>query len=451
MSHWEDEEEDYGDVPRFDPAESAIKTDHPDKYLHTVLKRKFIEQYVNEHPGQIKDTEELYKLSIAKNYKVTEYYVERIIRHYYETDLPYEDDLESVDKHRFPSNKEIKRFLKISWYSIDWDAIDRYCGSQPTGESRKELLENLQTYFKLLKKKVLEYYPQIENFTARGFKELERSLYTINYILWTDLMEAVERHLGINKEHYEEMDRQLEKKQKEREERKKALKNKGEDWLSKWEKMTDEEKDEHEKKIEENEKLKERAIVFADKVVEEASRKFLELSPDLNIADDDFLAKAIHYCWRNYYETFYSINERAEHYKTSDELYKEKYTYSARFDEAPFFDVYKRMKEKNVPMAVETFIECLDKEGKEEVYFEIYREELGNLLLSNIYETFPTLLNSTPEAMKQIKNYAFGTSRHIVPELYDVCDRILKIDTKVYDDWDTRIEELQRKKFEGLE
>lgn len=451
MSLWE--EEDNGDVPEFDPAESAIKTDHPDKYLHVVLKRKFIEQYDKEHPGQIQDTEELYKLSLGKSYNITEHYVKRIIWHYYKTDLPYEDDLEPVDKHSFPSNKEIRRFLKISWYSIDWDAIDRYCDSQPTGENKEDLVNSLQVYFKILKKKVLEYYPQLENFTARGFKELERSLYTINYILWTDLMEAAERHLGINKEHYEEMDRQSEKKRKEREERKKAKEKEkvGEDWLSKWEKMTDEEKDEQEKKEDEFEKLQERAIVFADKVVVEVSKKFLELSPELNIAYDDFLAKAIHICWRTYYEVFYSIHKKVEHYKTTDELFKEKYTYPSRLDESPFFDVYKRMKEKNVPGALETFIECLDEEGKDEVYFEIYREEIGNLLLSNIYETFPAILNFTSEAMKQIKNYAFWIARHSVPDFYDVCDRILKVDTKAIEDWDKRIEEHQRKKFEGLE
>ena len=449
MSLWEDEEEDTGDVPEFDPAESHLKTEDYESCLHMVLKRKFVEQYNKEHPGQISDIAKLFKKFYSINFIWAEDYVERIIRHYYKSEIPYEDDLEPIDENSFPSNNELKRFLKKSQYTIDWDAIDRYCNSQPTSKNEKEQLKELQSYFKLLKMKVLEYYPQLENLPSRGFKELERSLYTINYILWTDLFEAVERHLGIKKEYYEEIDRQLAQKRKEREERKKVIKNEGEDWLAEWEKMTDEEKAEREKMWEEREKLQQRAFDFANKVVVEMSNTFVDFYPNLDLPWEDFLAKADNECWVTYRDTYMIIHEMVEHYKTTDEPFKEERP--SRLDDNQLFDIYKRMKEKNVPGAVEAFLDSLDENGAIEVYFEIHREGLGKTLLSNIYEAFPVILNFTSEAMKLIKNEIFGLARFNLKELYGVRDRILKVGTQYTEEWDQKVEEYQRKKFEGLE
>ncbi|NJO91235.1 MAG: hypothetical protein HC831_21415 [Chloroflexia bacterium] len=447
MSFWEDEE-DTGDVPEFDPAESPLKTEDYESHLNMVLKRKFIEQYNKEHPGQISDTATLFLKYYTISFIWAEDYVERIIRHYYKSEIPYEDDLEPVDKNSFPSNNELKRFLKRIGYSIDWDAIDRYCNSQPTGENEKKQLKELQNYFKLLKKKVFEYYPQLEKLPSRGFRELERSLYTINYILWTDLQEAVERHLGINKEYYEEADRQLVQKRKEREERKKVIKNEGEDWLAEWEKMTDEEKEEREKLWEEREKLNQKAFDFGNKLVVEMSKTFVGFYPQLDAHYEDFLAKADKECWITYRDTYLIIHKIVEHFKTTDEPIEEG-NESWYDDELQLFYIYKRMKEKNVPGAVETFLDCLDEDGKIVVYFEIHREGLGNTLLSNIYEAFPIILNFTSGAMKQIKNKIFGLARFNLKELYSVRDRILKVGTHYAEEWDQKMEEYQRKKFEG--
>lgn len=450
MSLWEDEE-DNGDVPEFDPAESPLKTDDYESYLHIVLKRKFVAQYDNDHVGQIDDTNGLFKKYYSINYIWAEEYVESLIRHYYKSEIPYEDDLEPVDTSNFPSDKELKRFLKATGYSIDWDAIDRYCGSQPTGENKEELLKDLQVYLKILKEKVLEHYPQLEKLPSRGFKELERSLYTINYIQWTDLIEAVERFLGINKEYYEKADRELAQKRKEREERRKVIANEGEDWLETWNKMTDEEKEEREKIWEEREKLQQKAFAFASKLVVEMSNTFVDFYPELDLPWEDFLAKANNECWFYYRDAYYEVHEIVEHYKNTDEPFEEKYPYSSRLDDSQLFDIYKRMREKNVPGALEAFLDSLDEGGKIEVYFRIHQEGLGNTLLSEMYKAFPSILDFTPDAMNQIKSNVFGTARFNVKQMYEVRDRILKVGTQYAKEWDNRIEEHQRKKFEGLE
>lgn len=448
MSLWEDEEEN-GDVPEFDPADSPVRKNDPTRYLHIELLRKFIETYNKDYHGQIKETEKLLEKSISKNLMITENYVEKIIRHYYKSELPYEDDLEPVNENSFPDNKELKRFLKRNGYFIDWDAIDHYCDSQPDSEKSKEQLKSLQTYFKILKTIVFEYYPQLENLPSRGFRELERSLYTINYILWTDLLEAVERHLGFRKEYYEEMDRQLAQKKKEREQRKKVIKNEGEDWLAEWEKMTEDEKAEREKMWEERERLQQRAFDFANKVVVEMCKTFIGFYPNLDLPWEDFLAKADKECWVTYRDTYTIVYEIVEHYKITDEPYKE--MIPSILDDNPLFDLYKRIREKNVPGAVETFLECLDEDGKSEVYFEMHREGLGNTLLSNIYEAFPVILNFSSDAMILIKDEIFGLARFNLKELYGVRDRILKVGLKYSEDWDRKIEEYQRKKFNGEE
>jgi hypothetical protein len=449
MSFWEDEE-DTGDVPEFDPAESPIRKNDARRFLHTELMQEFIENYSKAFPGKINEPEELLKKSIGKNFMITEQYVEKIIRHYYKSEIPYETDLEAVDKNNFPSDNELKRFLKRVGYSINWDVIDHYCGSQPSGRDKEELLKKLQNYFKILKRKVFEYYPQLENLPSRGFKELERSLYTINYILWTDLLEQVERFLGINKEYYDKIDRELEQKRKEREQRKKVIKNEGEDWLEKWDKMTDDEKAEQEKIWDEREKLRQIAFEFGNKLVVEMSKTFIDFYPEENLPWEDFLAEADNECWITYRDTYLIIHEIVEHFKISDEPIEEN-DYSYRDDELQLFYIYKRMKEKNVPGAVETFLECLDEDGKIIVYFEIHREGLGNTMLSNIYEAFPAILNFTSDAMKQIKNKVFGLARFNLKQMYAVRNHILKVGVKYREEWDNRIEEYQRKKFEGLE
>jgi hypothetical protein len=76
---------------------------------------------------------------------------------------------------------------------------------------------------------------------------------------------------------------------------------------------------------------------------------------------------------------------------------------------------------------------------------------LGNTLLSNIYEAFPAILNFALDAMMLIKDEIFGLARFNLKELYSVRDRILKVVTKYVEEWDQKMEDYQRKKFEGLE
>jgi hypothetical protein len=211
MEDWEDDDDDSGDLEPFDPTKSVVKINSYFDYLDVVCKKKFIDLYCQQFPNVKLDKKEFFKkFPVYGTHLFIETYVEGIIRHYYyHPELPFEDDLMPVDKANFPSNAEIKRFLKEHSYSNDFYSIDRYTNSQPSDNGKDMNIESLLEYFKLLKFLVFQYYPQLSELPARGFRELERSLYTLNYIFWISLHEAKDRMLGINKAFYDELDQKL--------------------------------------------------------------------------------------------------------------------------------------------------------------------------------------------------------------------------------------------------
>ena len=442
MSTWEDEND--GDLEEFDPAKSAIDTKNYFNNLDVVYRDEFIELFIKQFP-QYKDIDKkkFYDTHVSVAvFFVVEDYVQPLIRHYYYSTLPYEDDLEPVGLNAFPSDKEIKRFLKARWGSTDFDLIDKYTGSQPNLDDKEKSLELMLPYFEILKRMVHKYYPQMEHLPSRGFRELERSLYTITYLSWMDLYEAKERVLGINKDYYDKIDKELKQKKEGREKRKAAREKKNTG--KKWNDLTDEEKEAHKKEWEEMEQMEEIEYEFLERLYVKMANRFLELYPELDLPYDDFLAKTKSKCNGSYQSIFFIVCRMLKHFKESDGPYKNDAFQFTSSD----YEYYLRLKNEGEEVA-EAYLNQLDDWDKEWLIFDINWHEMGKAMLSEFYNTFPFMVDLSSAAMLEIKNQVFGAARYNLKEFFGVRNRVLKVESKAMKKWDDKIEQIERKHFEG--
>ena len=448
MANWEDEDEDedYGDLEPFDPAKSVIPHDNYFLWPDTVCKDRFIELFFRQFPELGLDKKEFSdQFPLEGICLIVENYVKGIIRHYYDSKLPYEDDLKPVDKTNFPDNAEIKRFLIANGNSIDFYVIDRFTNSQPSDLDKEIQLQSLQEYFKLVKALAFDYYPQLEHLPARGFRELERSLYTINYLYWTSMHEAKDRLLGINKPFYDELDlKRKERDDKRRERWKKQQEAEGESFYEKYEKMTDEEMDEREKEWEESDKLIMKEHAMREQLLFQMSDKFLEIYPELNFPREDFIAKVDSECWITYRDTFYIVHKMLEHYKISNERYNKDARVPTVFSA---YKTYQELLKKGNQQDMDDFLSDLEDWDKGWLEFDIKWNEMAKTMLKVIYDTFPKMIDLPASAMLEVKNEVFGLARFNLKEMFAARDRLLKVSTEIFEKHDKQIEDMRRQKF----
>ena len=158
--------------------------------------------------------------------------------------------------------------------------------------------------------------------------------------------------------------------------------------------------------IEERIRLEEIEFKFRERLYIKMGKRFLELYPGLDLPYEDFLAKTKTECWRSYQAIFYTVHDMLKHFKKSDEPFKPG---SHQFT-SPDYEYYLELKEQNEE-AAEAYLNELDEWESNLHRFDMNWYEMGKTALSEIYETFPEMINLSLAAMLEIKNSVYGMAR----------------------------------------
>jgi hypothetical protein len=419
----DDDDDDFFDSGQepFDPAKSVLSNEGNEDRFHLACVCRYIELYQQQYPAQNIDYEQLKNSYYFNSNIPADWYIERIIRHYYYCNEPFEEDIMPVDENNFPSKEEIKRFLDANNCFIEKAIFDQFLNPQPIDCEKEVQLVQLQQYFKILKAEALRFYPQIEKLPARGFRELERNLYTINYLRWIKLHEFKDRLLGLNKDYFDEIDRKKKEENDDMSSKKniddKILKIIADhcffDIAQKW------------RELGIDEKLK---ANMCNRLCEEMTDKYLEIYPQYNLPRLDFLAKVKTECLYEYQNVFSKVHGCIEHYRTSDEPYTKK---RIIYRESKEYKHYKELVKLNKSkQEIDNYINSLEYSERDYLQFEFDIEAMCKTMLKVIYETFPEIINLSAGAMVEINTRVFSLARFNLKQLNAVCNLVLKEHTQ---------------------